>query len=298
MNQDRGARTTKLRQSILALGATATLCAPVLAQVTLEPKLIKGSRTILSSTGISVKVTKDGESTAMAASLKATVTVSIGKRDAEGEVRVEERIDASRVSLKEPDSAESTEHEEQEREMAKKYLGVVTTTIFRNNSVVSVEIAPPHPEPIIQQEVVEAAKEAAKKEVEWVPSKPISKGDAWTRESKTRLWPGQVLTIVTRYVYEGEIEKDGRRLDRVSSSVVSAVYSLEALGVFGKPTNFVASSELKPSESTGEILFDRAQGIAIEMSSSMRITGNVLFTGHDAPTTFDFKFESARTPKP
>jgi len=298
MNRERDARTTKLRQSVMALGVTAALCAPVLGQVTLEHKLTEGSRTVLSSTSISLKVTKDGESTAMAVSQKATVTVSIGKRDAEGQVRVEERINALRVSLKEPDSAESTEHEGLAREMAKKGLQMVTTTIFRNNAVVSVEITPPDSEAIMQQEINEAAKEAAKKEFEWVPSKPVNRGDVWMHESKTRLWPGQVLTIVTRYVYEGEIEKHGRRLDRLSSSVVSAVYSLEVPGETGKPTNFVASSELKPSESTGEILFDRTQGIAIEMSSSMCIAGNVLFRGHETPTAFEFKFESARTPKP
>src|SRR5262249_32311523 len=117
---------------------------------------------------------------------------------------------------------------------------------------------------------VERLKKTANDELERLPAEPVKTGDSWERTTKLRLEGGQVMTFTTRYTYEGEIEKEGRKLDKVSSKVLSVDYTVE------DPVQFSAkSSDLKPAASKGELLFDRAAGQIVESSSSVQIVGDL-----------------------
>src|SRR5260370_25867343 len=85
-----------------------------------------------------------------------------------------------------------------------------------------------------------------------IPAEANKKGDMWERTSKRSLGAGQMLTATTRYTYEGEIEKDGKKLDKIVSKVLSVDLTLEDSPL---PLT-IKSTDLKPSESNGEILFD------------------------------------------
>jgi hypothetical protein len=125
----------------------------------------------------------------------------------------------------------------------------------------------------------------------------LKKGDTWERTSKMNLGGGQVLTVTTRYTYEGEIEKEGRKLDRITSKSLTVDFALEP----DSPLPLtVKSSELKPSESKGEILFDRALGQAVETSGSVTIVGNMTFVimGNELPSKLNLTMESSTVVKP
>ena len=60
------------------------------------------------------------------------------------------------------------------------------------------------------------------------------------------------------------------------------------------------SSDLKPGDSKGEILFDRAQGLPLESTSSLNIVGKLtlVIMGKELPSDLDLKMESTTVIKP
>jgi len=61
----------------------------------------------------------------------------------------------------------------------------------------------------------DALKKAANEELERLPAEPVKKGDSWERTTNANLGAGQIMRISTRYTYDGEIEKDGKKLDKI-----------------------------------------------------------------------------------
>ena len=70
------------------------------------------------------------------------------------------------------------------------------------------------------------------------------------------------MTVSTRFKYEGEVEKEGRTLDKITFQVLTVDFALEA----GSPLPFtLKESALKPSETKGELLFDRAMPLLADL---------------------------------
>src|SRR5262249_16719843 len=118
----------------------------------------------------------------------------------------------------------------------------------------------------------------------------------WERTTKLNLGAGQVMTVSTRYTYEGEVEKEGRTLDRISSKVLTVEFALEP----GSPLPFtVKESALKPAETKGEILFDRKLGQVVSATSSIQIVGDMTFVinNMELPSKLDLKMETDTEPK-
>ena len=71
-------------------------------------------------------------------------------------------------------------------------------------------------------------RDAANKELERLPSKPVAKGDSWEVTQSLRLEQGQNMTFKTKYTYEGTADRNGKTLDHIDVKVVEVSYGVDA----------------------------------------------------------------------
>ena len=305
----------RLRKTLLTFSLIAALTAPALAQVKLERKFQEGStRTAESITRVEQKLTIAGMETETESDSRVTVKVTVGKRDDSGNIRVQEKIEGLMITTKvqgteyvfdsaNPDKASGSALE-MLRPVHKALSGRTTTTIYdKDNKISQIEFdqdalngLTDEVRNLVKDEVdPEKLKKVANEEIDRIPTETIKKGDAWERTSKRSLGAGQMLSATTRYTYEGEIEKDGKTLDKVTSKVLSVDLTLEDSPL---PLS-IKSTDLKPADSKGEFLFDRKLGQAISSSSSVRIVGDITFVinNMELPSKLDLKMEVSSQPK-
>ena len=106
-----------------------------------------------------------------------------------------------------------------------------------------------------------------------LPGKALKKGETWERESETPLGSGQVMTFKKKYTYEGVVEKEGRKLHKITSTVSDVDFQIANSPL---PVE-LKKADLKPAESKQEILFDNTTGIVYSDDSRVRITGELTF---------------------
>jgi hypothetical protein len=245
---------------------------------------------------------------------RTTVRVTTGKRDDSGNIRVKEKVESLMISSKiqgteyifdssNPDKASGSALE-MLRPVHKALAGRVSTTVFdKEGKVVQVEF---DQDPLngltddvrnlVKDEVdPEKIKKAANDEIDRLPAEPVTKGESWERTAKRGLGAGQFLTVTTRYTYDGEIDKAGKKLDQISSKVLAVDLTLEDSPL---PLT-IKSTDLKAAESKGELIYDRAQGRVISTTSSVRIVGDITFVVNnmELPSKLDLKMETSSQPK-
>jgi Family of unknown function (DUF6263) len=305
----------KLRQSLAIFSLAVGLATPAMAQVKLERKLIEGhSRVVETTVKLDQKLSIAGMDTTTESDTRTVVKVSVGKRDGAGQLRVQEKIESLQISTKvmgteylfdssNPDKAGGGALEVM-RPLHKALSQRVTTTVYdKTNAVQAIEFdqdvlsqVSDDVRAIAKSQIdPENLKRETNEELKRLPDMPVKKGDSWERTEKSNLGAGQVMTIVTKYTYEGEVEKNGVKLDRISSKQVSVDFALE-----DSPLPFtVKSSDLKATEAKGELLFDRKLGQVVESTSSTRIVGGITFVVNnmDLPSKLDLKIEITLQPK-
>jgi hypothetical protein len=305
----------RLRKIVLTFSLMAALAAPALAQVKFERKFQEGAtRTSEVTTRVEQKLTIAGMETETESDSRITVKSTTGKRDDSGNIRVQETITGLMITTKvqgteyvfdssNPDKTSGSALEMM-RPLHKLMAGRTSTTVFdKENKIAQVEF---ENDPLnglsddlrklVKDEFdVEKIKKNANEEIERIPAEAVKKGDAWERTTKRSLGAGQILTATTRYTYEGEIEKDGKKLERISSKVLSVDLTLEDSPL---PLT-IKSTDLKPTESKGELLFDRKLGMTVSGSSSVRIVGDITFVinNMELPSKLDLKMDSSSQPK-
>jgi len=305
----------QLRKTLLTFSLLVAISAPALAQVKLERKFQEGStRTAEQITRVEQKLTIAGMETETESDSRITVKTSVGKRDDSGNIRVQEKIEAMMITTKvqgteyvfdssNPDKTGGSALE-MLRPVHKALIGRTTTSVFdKENKISQIEFdqdalngLADEVRKLVKDEVdPEKLKKAANEEIDKIPLEAVKKGDEWERTSKRSLGAGQMLTATTRYTYEGEVEKDGKKLDKVTSKVLSVDLTLEDSPL---PLT-IKSTDLKPTESKGEFLFDRQLGRALSSTSSVRIVGDITFVinNMELPSKLDLKMETTSQPK-
>jgi hypothetical protein len=300
-----------LRKTVLTLSLIVGLSPLASAQVKLERKIQEGtSQSVEITSHTEQKLTIAGMETETSSDSRTVVKSTVGKRDDAGNLRVQEKINSMFVTTKimgseyvfdsaNPDK-ESGGLYEMMRPMHKALARRTTTTVYgKDNKIVQIE----NDEDILNslsddvrklvqgQLDPERQKTAANEELGKFPAEPVNKGDVWERTTKLNLGAGQVMTVTTRYTYEGEAERDGRALDKITTKVLTVDFALEA----GSPLPFtVKESALKPAETKGELWFDRKLGQVVAASSSVQIVGDMTFVinGQELPTKLDLKMEN------
>lgn len=140
-------------------------------------------------------------------------------------------------------------------------------------------------------------KKAFSQALGYLPDGPANVGDKWERTIETDLGSSQLLTVVQEYEMKEPVEKDGRRLHRIVSRAKTVTYSMDP----NSPSPLkVSQSDLKPTASEGEILFDAVRGLAESKKSKVRIEGTLtlVFNGNDLPGTLDLTISDNTTRQP
>ncbi len=305
-----------LRKVLISVCASLGLVTTSFGQVTLEHKFREGATyTVETTVRTDQKLTIAGMDVDTSGDVRTTTKSTVGKRDVEGKLRVQEKVDAMQISMglmgtnysfdsTNPDN-KGTSPLEIVRDVHKAIAKRTTTTVYdKSDRAVAVESdqdiigsLPAQVQTLVKSSLDPTTlKNAANDELEQIKSEPVTKGDSWKRTKSNNFGGGQVMTFDTEYTYAGTVEKDGRTLDKITSKTVSVTFAFE-----DSPLPIaLKSSDLKVPESEGVILFDREKGQTVESNSSMRITGDITFTANnmDLPAKLDLTMKTATVVKP
>src|SRR5207249_9884125 len=111
------------------------------------------------------------------------------------------------------------------------------------------------------------------------------------------LGSGQVMSFTTEYKYVGEVKQGDKTLDKIEAKVTSVSFSIAENS---KLPLKVTKSDLKSTESTQAMLFDRSAGQVHSEKGKIRIQGDLDFTinGENYPGKLDLTIESDATRQP
>lgn len=300
-----------LSLSLLAAGWAA----PAMAQVKLEFKFEEGRKTTTHTTmKIKQTLTLAGMGLDTESDRFVIATAQAGKRDAEGNIRIEQKTDKLTTTAKLPgginlsfDSDDPDKKAEnpalepfmQVMRVAAKMKPIVVRD--RSGKVVAVEgldkAADEVPEQLRGDFNPEQSKKAANQELETLPNKSVKVGDTWTKSSELPLGSGQVMSMTAEYKYVGEVKEGDKTFDKIEAKTTTVSFSIAENSSL--PLK-VSKSDLKPTESSETILFDRAAGQVQSTKGKIRIQGDLDFTinGQALPGKLDLTIESETVRQP
>lgn len=256
------------------------------AQVNIELKYHEGtSSTVQLETKTNQTLTLAGMDLDTKSSTFMIMEKTIGKRAADGSLKVEEKIKSLQTEIalpqglsvqfdsSNPDKKADIPQLEPMMEVLRAALRLpVTTELDSKNKITNVSLPEGEydklPEAAKERFKPETVKKTAEQFTYFLPDGPVKKGDTWERSSETNLGSGQVLSLRTKYEYAGTIEKDGKTLDKITSQALEV-----GLTVNDNPMLQITNCDLKVLESTGTFLVDRELGTALSKASKIRIAG-------------------------
>ena len=303
-----------MKSPLIAVCLFIALATNCFGQVKLEHKIEPGNKfTVDASVQIDQTLTIKGTDVVTKIEYTSTSNGTVGKRDDEGKIRAGVKIESLQININaggqeylfdsaNPDKAGGSALEVV-RPIHKAMVGSESTIVYdKNNKVVAVEndkdalgglsvetqaLAGSQLDPEYQ-------KKQAQQQLDQIPSDPVKQGDSWDRTSVADLGAKQIMTFVTRYTYEGTVEKNNESLDKITAKTTSV--SLE-IGEGSPSPVKLKESKLKVADSNTEIFFSRKRGLIIEGKSTIHITGDLTLTAgeQELPSKLDltFKVESA-----
>ena len=302
--------------SVMSLALLATGWAvPAMAQVKLEPKFVEGRKTVTHTT-IKIKqtLTLAGMGLDTESDRFVIATSQVGKRDAEGKIRVEQKTDKLTTTSKLPGGITLTFDSDDPNKKAEnpalepfmqvmRVAAKMKVVLVRDQTgkVVAVEgldkAAEEVPEELRGDFNPETTKKTANQELESLPSKSVKTGDTWTKNADLPLGSGQVMAMTVEYKYLGEVKEGGKTLDKIEAK--TTVVSLSIAENSALPLK-ITKSDLKPTESVETILFDREAGQVHSTKGKLRIQGDLDFTinGQALPGKLDLTIESEAVRQP
>ncbi len=279
------------------------------AQVTLELKYPEGTKHLVHTEGMSnQKMTLAG----MAIDTKSTsfgiATTTIGKRDADGLLKLEEKVESLQVELSLPgglslrfDSTNPGKKAdipqlEPVLDSCRSQCLPVTVELDAKNKIQSANLPEGEyeklPESVREAFTTEVLKKGLERSLACLPDEPVKKGDRWERSTELHLGEGQVMSFRTKFEYAGTLEQDGKTLDKITGKVFEVNYSAKA-----NPAYQITKSDFKVIDSDGTYLFDREQGAVVLRSSKVQIGGTLtmVINGMELPGEVDLTMEEKVT---
>lgn len=302
--------------SVLSLSLLAAGWAmPAQAQVKLQHKFVEGQKTVTHTTlKIKQTLTLAGMGLDTESDRFVISTAQVGKRDAEGKIRIEQKTDKLTTTSKLPGGINLSFDSDDPNKKAdnpalEPFLQIMRAsakakiTMVRDQSgkVVAVEgldkAAEDVPEEYRGEFNPENAKKTANQELENLPGDAVKPGDTWTKTSDLPLGSGQVMSLTTEYKYVGEVKEGDKTLDKIESKTTAVSFSIAA---DSKLPLKVTKSDLKPTESTETRLFDRAAGQWHSTKGKLRIQGDLDFeiNAMPLPGKLDLTIESETVRQP
>lgn len=271
---------------------------PAEAQVKLEHKFLEGQKTVTHTTlNVKQTLTLAGMGLDTNSDRFVISTAQVGKRDAEGKIRIEQKTDKLTVTLKLPGGIDVSFDSDDPNKKADnpaleplmqlmRASAKAKITMVRDSSgkVVAVEgldkVADEVSDELKGEFNPEQTKKAANQELESLPSDAVKPGDTWTKMADLPLGSGQVMSMTIEYKYVGEVKEGDKTFDKIEAKTTAVSFSIAA---DSKLPLKVTKSELKPTESTETKLFDRAAGQWHSTKGKIRIQGNLDFEINSMP---------------
>ena len=308
-------RALRLGSVLLLSLLAAGWAVPAQAQVKLEHKFIEGQKTVTHTTlNVKQTLTLAGMGLDTNSDRFVISTTQVGKRDAEGKVRIEQKTDKLTVTLKLPGGIDASFDSDDPNKKADnpaleplmqlmRASAKAKITMVRDSSgkVVAVEgldkVADEVSDELKGEFNPEQAKKTANQELENLPSDAVKPGDTWTKMADLPLGSGQVMSMTTEYKYVGEVKEGDKTFDKIEAKTTAVSFSIAA---DSKLPLKVTKSELKPTESTETKLFDRAAGQWHSTKGKIRIQGALDFeiNAMPFPGKLDLTIESETVRQP
>lgn len=270
-----------LSLSLLAAGWAV----PAIAQVKLEHKFVDGRKTVMHTTmKVKQTLTLAGMAQETESERFSISTDQAGKRGADGKLRIEKRTDKLSVNLK-IQGIEVTFDSDDPNKKAENPLLEPLVQVLRasakvkpvlvrdpSGKVVAVEgmdkLAEEVPEAVRGDADPEKIKKAANQELETLPGEAIKPGATWSKNSEMSLGGGQTMSLTTDFKYIGEVEVGGKKLDKIEATTTKISLTIE-----NNPMVKLTKCELKPTETSSIMLFDREAGEWQSTKGKTRVQG-------------------------
>jgi hypothetical protein len=298
------------------------LCASTAhAQVKLEWKHPEGMKETLEHTfKLAQTTTVMGMEIETSVEQVSTSTNSIGTKRADGTVPVETMVNTLKATVNAAgmgfsfDSTDSAAKEPEEPQLRaafaalKARVGTSYTVVLDKDGKVSAvegleklldqiqEKSPEAAEQVKAQLNVETVKRSESQHLDRIPDTLLRPGESWTRTEVQDLGSGQILTYEQHLEYVGTIEKEGKKLDKISLKTTNARFSISPNATL--PAK-VTSNDLKVGESNGTILFDREAGRIVESNEKVQIKGPLTLEiqGNELELQIDLTIEDSNVYK-
>ena len=265
--------------SVVALLLSSTIAS---AQVKLEPKYPEGAKSVVHRDTTSKQtLTLAGMDIDTKSSTFIVATASIGKRAADGTLKIEEKVETLQSEISTPGGLIQFDSANPDKKadnallepildiFRSVYRNPVTVELDAKNKITAVKLPEGEYEKLSDAAKGQLNPESLKKTVEnALQFLPEKKGDTWERSSEQNLGAGQTMSFRTKYEYQGTVEKDGKTLDKITGKAFEVSFAIN-----GNAMLQVTKSDLKIIESESTVLFDRERGSAVSTSSKVQIAG-------------------------
>jgi Family of unknown function (DUF6263) len=286
------------------------------AQVKLEYKFPEGQKLTYKTTSRARQVLTFGGNNINVSKRETKVwSRSVGKRNGDSTLPIEEKVLSLRVEYNFPDGHNLTldssepQFKIEDRQLA--FLGDVVKlesqiayTVLLDNQKKLKAIAGTEKlkervrkieDPVVREELnSEIGDQRLKRKFEQVllglPDAPAKSGEPWERTELLEI-NGKAFTVRKKFEYQGTEKKGDKTLDKISCKLLDAKYDVDP---DGKLPMKVTKSDLKVESSEGSILFDRESGHVASATERFRLKGNMTYTGGggDQAGGFELSFDS------
>jgi hypothetical protein len=275
---------------VLAVAATLS-AAPVQAQVTLRYKFKEGDKlNYVMEQKMDMTMNNAGNESTVTMTQKMDMTWKVTAVDKDGTAKITQTIDRVHITMDTPPPGGKTEFDSKDDKEPTDPVGKMIAPIFK--AMVGAEFTltmTPRGEAkdvVVPQKLLDAVEKAgpaaggmtpdvlkqmASQGGLVLPEKALKKGDTWTPEpNKLKMEPLGTMTVKTEATYEGEVTKDGKKLEQIA---LKPKMTLEA------PANATTKMTLKKQDNKGTALFDSAKGQLAETTMEMTMDMEIVAGG-------------------
>lgn len=287
------------------------------AQVKLEYKFAEGTKSARRTTSKTHQIlTIMGMDVETESEESVVTTSAVGKRNADGTLPVEQKIESLRVQLALPgglnvsyDSTDPNNTKIENEAIAflgdvfKALVGVTYTVVLDDHNKVKfvqgteafdakLEGMKPQAASALRGRLsADRIKKAFEQHYANLPSVLAREGEPWETTEVSDIGGGQTLSFRKRYEYLGTVQRDGKSLDKIGVRSTAVTYEMDPNA--DSPAK-ASKADLKIDKSEGTLLFDRDAGQMVEGQELTRIKGSLTLTigGNDLPTTLDLTLDT------
>jgi hypothetical protein len=284
---------------------------PVRAQVKLEYKFPEGQKLTYKTTSRTRQVLSFNGMAVEAAQRETKVwSRSVGKRNKDSALPIEEKVDALHVEYTLPNEQKLTldsgspQFKIENPELA--FLGDVvklesqiayTVLLDGQKKVKAIEgteklreraqklASPAAREELCSELGADRFKRKFEQLLRRLPDVPARTGEPWERTELLEI-NGKTFTTRTKFEYQGTEKKGDRTLDKINCKVLEVKYDLDP---DSKLPMKVTKSNLKVESSEGSILFDRDRGHIVSATEKLQIDGNMTYSGGGGTQSGEFR---------